>query len=139
MNLPILQRLLARWEGIVFRGLPITPKIRALRLLEEALEYSQAENVTEDEVALIIRQVYDRAPGQPSQEIAGVLVCSILAANRIGHDAEQLLLVEFERIMTPEMMEKIRRRNINGEKIGFEPCPLDQLHQNGVRALHEAD
>lgn len=119
------QRFADRWTHLVFRDRykDITPKIRVLRILEEAMELAQAEHITEDEVDIIKRQVYDKPIGIPKQELGGVLVCLAGYAATADMDLETCFFDEFERIMDPEIMEKVRKRNLEGDKIGFDKTP----------------
>lgn len=116
------ERLLRRWSLLVFRerDREIGPKIRALRLLEEAIELAQAEGVTMQEVGIVRDQVYAKPPGDPLQELGGVLICAVAHAAVRDWDHEEVFWAEFARIMDPELMEKVRRRNLEGDKIGFE-------------------
>lgn len=117
------QRLAGRWSNIVFAGHldRVTPRIRALRLLEETLELCQAEGVTPEEAAIIVRQVYSRPVGEAEQELGGVMTTLMAYAYTAGLDCESAWWREFERIMDPAMMEKVRRRNLEGDKIGLNP------------------
>lgn len=118
----LLQAYLARWSGLVFVGheKKLTRKVRALRLLEEAIELAQAELVTVEEVGVIISQVYAKPPGHPVQELGGVLTTAGAYANTVGVDMEDVAWLEALRIMDPEVMNKVRNRNLGGDKIGIE-------------------
>lgn len=115
-------RLTLRWSQLVFREHyeRITPHIRAMRLLEEAIELAQSEEVSIGEVEYIVRQVYRKLPGDPYKELGGVL-CSLAAyAGLKSYSLEHCFIDEFERIMHPTMMEKVRNRNLSGDKIGLQ-------------------
>ena len=118
----IWQRLVQRWSFLTFRehSSRITPRIRMFRLLEETLELSQAEGVDLADVYTIVDQVYSRPTGQPHQELGGVIVCAVAYAACAGYDLEEAFWSEFERIMDPAMMEKVRTRNLSGDKIGMQ-------------------
>lgn len=119
------KRLCRRWSKLVFsdRFNEITPKIRMFRLVEEVFELAQAEGVTEAELDALKRQVYDKPANTPCNEFGGVLVCLAAYADTRHYDLEEAFWDEFERIMDPAMMEKVRRRNLEGDKIGFAKTP----------------
>jgi NTP pyrophosphatase (non-canonical NTP hydrolase) len=115
------QRLVGRWTELVFRDrfAEVTPRIRVMRLLEEALELAQAEDVPVTDAIIILNQVYDRPKGEPSQELGGVVITLANYAETAGLDLEEAFYSEFTRIMDPAIMEKVRKRNLDGDKIGF--------------------
>lgn len=117
----IWQRMVKRWSLLVFREryTEITPKIRVLRVLEEAAELAQAEGVTEEEFDHIKRQVFGKPPGEWNKELGAVLICLAGYASTRNADLEWEFWNEFERIMDPGIMEKVRKRNLEGDKIGF--------------------
>ena len=93
----LMVQMMGRWSHIVFgeHTKKLTPKVRAIRLLEEVFELCQAEEITEQELDTVKRQVYGKPVGESYLE-------------------------EFGRIMQPEMMERVRSRNLGGDKIGIE-------------------
>jgi hypothetical protein len=115
------ERLMGRWSELVFRerAQEITPKIRALRALEEMMELAQAENISSTEVTIIRDQVYNKPPGDPIQEVCGVMVTMAGYAMTKGIVLERCFWMEFERMMDPAIIEKVRHRNLEGDKIGF--------------------
>lgn len=115
------QRLVDRWTELVFRERysEFNPKTRVLRLLEEVMELAQAENVTVEEAEIIKKQVWGRPTGEPNQELGGVMVCAAGYAAAAGLDLSKAFWSEMERIMDPVIMEKVRHRNLEGDKIGF--------------------
>ncbi len=118
----IWSKLMSRWSQLVFRDRykDITPHIRSLRALEEMMELCQAEGVTAEEVYIIKNQVFSRPKGEVEQELGGVLTTiSAYAATRYLN-IEDIFYSEFTRIMDPVIMEKVRTRNLEGDKIGFE-------------------
>lgn len=122
------QQLCDNWSKLVFkeRYKDITPKIRAFRALEEMLELAQAEDVTEEEVLIIVRQVYDKPKGEPHQELGGVVTCLAAYSATSGLDMEECFLKEYMRICDPAVMEKVRKRNLDGDKIGFKKERFDR-------------
>lgn len=116
------QRLTWRWTELVFGDRikeASTPRVRVLRLLEEVLELTQAEAIPEADVLTVIRQVYDKPPGEPERELGGVMITAAGYADAAGYDLEEAFWSEFERIMDPVKIEKVRHRNLEGDKIGM--------------------
>lgn len=80
------------------------------RFIEEALELTQACGYDRERAHALVDYVYDREPGEPSQEVGGVMVT--LAAHCLAHgnnmhaDGER----ELARISAPEIMAKIRAK-----------------------------
>ncbi|HBU61575.1 MAG: hypothetical protein CMH91_07725 [Oceanicaulis sp.] len=80
------------------------------RFIEEALELTQACGYDRDRAHALVDYVFDREPGEPSQEVGGVMVT--LAAHCLAHgmnmhaDGER----ELARISAPEIMAKIRAK-----------------------------
>lgn len=122
MRTNVWTRLCLRWSKLVFQNhyAYITPKVRAMRLLEEALELAQAEDVTDKESTIILNQVYGKDKGDPRKELGGVLVCVAAYAGIKQYDLDNVFFDEFERIMSPEIMERVRTRNLEGDKIGLQ-------------------
>lgn len=110
------------WSRLVFgdRHKDITPKIRVLRLLEEVIELAQAEGVTRDEVGIITEQVMAKPPGDRFQELGGVAVCLSGYCATSGLMLDDAFHTEFQRICDPAVMNKVRTRNLAGDKIGFD-------------------
>jgi NTP pyrophosphatase (non-canonical NTP hydrolase) len=133
------QSLVDRWSRLVFRERhpEITPKIRVLRVLEEALELAQAEGVTTSEAITIVDQVFSKPKGYAHQELGGVLITLAGYADTANDDLESAFWAEFRRIMDPEIMEKVRIRNLAGDKIGFErKLTNDELYEE-LRLLND--
>lgn len=80
-----LTQRISRWVMRRFgRKCLLDPKERAVRLLEEALELAQAEDIGLETVSATALYVYGRPKGERSQEAAGVAVC-LLAYCRARH------------------------------------------------------
>lgn len=116
----VWEMLTVNWQKLVFGDRVVTPHVRTLRLLEETLELCQCERVTEEEVQKITRQVYDKPVGNPYNELGGVMICCAIYAGISGWTLEDAFWHEFTRIMDPKIMDKVRTRNLNGDKIGME-------------------
>lgn len=105
------QNVIARW---VFQNLGgfalINQKERGLRVAEEAIELAQALTVSADDLHRLVDYVYARPVGDAGQEIAGTMVTLYAAAACIGVDADRAFDAEVTRIHTPDIIEKVRRR-----------------------------
>jgi hypothetical protein len=73
------------------------PKARAMRVLEEAVELAQAVGISREKAYEQVDNTYDRPPGEPSQEIAGVINSALLAAEGIGQSGIWLGAQELRR------------------------------------------
>lgn len=115
------QQLLANWSSLVFRErvVDLTPKIRMFRLIEEIFELAQTENVTKREIDIIKHQVYSKPKGERFQELGGVGTCLMAYCHTAGMDFEYALQCEFMRMSDPTVMEKVRTRNLAGDKLGL--------------------
>lgn len=115
--------LVMAWSTLVFNNniKLLTPKVRSMRLLEEALELAQAEDVTRQDAETILAQVYAKPKGYSYNELGGVLVTMAAYAGTQRWDLENVFMLEFTRIMDPVVMERVRNRNLSGDKIGFHP------------------
>jgi hypothetical protein len=71
-------------------------KVRALRLLEEAIELAQAVDVAPEKCTELVAYVYSRAKGNPSQELGGIGVAWLVAAAALGWYASDALAAEVE-------------------------------------------
>lgn len=96
---------------------------RGKRLIEEALEYGQTQKVTKEQAHLLVDYVFSRPVGDPAQEMGGVMVTALVAAQSAGLDAGGCLTSEMERIHEPTIMEKIRSKQVSKELegVGMKP------------------
>jgi hypothetical protein len=99
------------------------PKVRGLRLVEEAIEFCQAVEADSEKLHKLIDYVYSRPAGKPEQELGGVGVTWLAAARSIGTSAEDCLDVEIARIFT-KTPEHFAARNQNKVDLGFGPAPV---------------
>lgn len=80
------------------------------RFLEEALELVQSLGCSASEAHQLVNYVYGRPIGEPGQEVGGVMVtlAALCAAADLGmmQEAE----IELDRILSPEIMAKIRAK-----------------------------
>jgi hypothetical protein len=85
---------------------------RSYRFIEEAIELVQATGTTKEDVLKWVDYVYSRPVGKTEQEVGGVMIT--LAALCAAHDIDMKWegWLEFRRIDTPELMEKIRAKQV---------------------------
>lgn len=107
MKISGLQVVVASWVVRCFgRWAIVSREERALRLLEESLEFCQAIDLDQAKAHALVDYVYARPKGDPSQELAGVGVTLAAAATSVGCNLEKAILAEVDRIHTPEVMAK---------------------------------
>lgn len=93
---------------------------RNLRFIEEALELVQAYRIPKERVLKIVDYVYSRGPGDEAQEVGGVLVTlAALCAAAGGLDMPDCGWEELRRIQRPEVMERVRAKNIVKQEQGL--------------------
>jgi NTP pyrophosphatase (non-canonical NTP hydrolase) len=101
MSLTEKQQAVAAWAIRCFGLQQVSdPEIRSLRLAEEAIEFAQAVGTDQAKLHALIDYVYSRPSGEPSQEIGGVGVTWLAAAQSISTDAECALDDEMSRIFS---------------------------------------
>lgn len=83
------------------------------RFLEESLELVQSLGCTKEEVILLVEYVYNRPLGEPFQEVGGVMVTLAALCNCNNIDMRSASETETFRIESPEIMDKIRRKQAN--------------------------
>ena len=72
---------------------------RVERFFEEAAELTQAEGISRDRLAEIIRHVYDKDPGQPPQEVGGIGTTLLAYCAAKGISADECERRELSRIL----------------------------------------
>lgn len=104
MNMELTQNWISKWVERCFGSQALDPRVRAMRLLEEAAEFAQAVGVPAEKCTEIVGYVFSRPAGEPSQELGGVGVTWLACADSLGLSAETILLFEMNRISkkTPE-------------------------------------
>lgn len=58
--------------------------MRALRLAEECIEYTQTTGLPKDQLHKVVDTVYSRPVGNPLQELGGVMVCAAVCIKNEG-------------------------------------------------------
>lgn len=112
----ILSRLACEWAVRAFgRDHVANAPVRALRILEEAVELCQAFKVPPEKVAACVEIVYSRPPGDPVQELGGVLLTTNILCAALGNiEPDDLLEMELARVLA-KSPEHFAKRNL--EKI----------------------
>jgi hypothetical protein len=86
-----------------------SPQERVRRLLEEATELAQAEDLREADAHGIVSYVFGRPKGEPRQEVGGVSITLLAYCHARGLNADECEIAELHRILSlPE--EKFRKR-----------------------------
>jgi NTP pyrophosphatase (non-canonical NTP hydrolase) len=116
----LIQKKLRAWACDLFGAeTASTKRTRLLRFFEEAAELVQAGDLSKEDAQLVLDTVYSRPKGEFGQEIGGVMVTLYLAAELHDYSVEQEEAREIERIHTPEVMEKCRRRQAEKKALGL--------------------
>lgn len=98
----------------------ISPQMRAIRLLEEAIEVYQAAGCDPNQAKLLVDYVFGRPSGTVTQELGGVGVCVLAMAECLGASADYLEEDECERLFS-KPMEHFTKRNQAKIDAGFKP------------------
>lgn len=77
-----------------------SPRERALRVVEEAIEFAQAVGVERDRIERCVDYTFGRPAGSPVAELGGVLVTVLGAAAALGVNAEEVERDELERMFS---------------------------------------
>lgn len=93
-------------------------KVRALRLLEESIEFAQAVGVPYDQAANLTAFVYSRPAGDPDQELGGIGVTFLAACESRFKDATAITRKEVERVES-KPREHFTQRNQSKIAAGF--------------------
>ena len=98
------------------------PKERATRVLEEALELSQAMDVPREEVLRLVAVIYDHPVGEVPQEIGGLIVTLLALCAHRGVRLDDLAQREIARI-TLKDREDFRKRQDAKADLGVADRP----------------
>lgn len=119
------QERVGAWVETTFGRASLTDRAeRARRLLEEAAEAAQALGLPRHEAQAVLRDVYAREPGEPGQEMGGVMNTLAAACAGLGIDLQHASLTEMERIERPEVIGKCRRKNADKQARGVSSAGL---------------
>jgi hypothetical protein len=105
-----MQQRAQAWVETTLSGQVTDVKTRAARFLEEALEAAQAAGLSAADADLVLDQVYNAPPGRLYQELGGSMTTLCALASAAAMDLQNAVLEEMERMETPEIREKVRRR-----------------------------
>lgn len=91
-------------------------RVRALRLVEEAVETCQAVGVKPSDIYSVTTTVYDRPPGDIVQELGGVFMTAIVMCVQNDLDPEEVFARELMRVLrkSPEHFAERNREKIHG-------------------------
>ena len=82
------------------------------RFLEEALELVQSAGCTKEEALLLVDYVFSRPKGEQYQEVGGVMVTLSALCSCLELDYYKCFEIEVNRIERPEIIEKIRQKQL---------------------------
>lgn len=100
MNMNDTQAKVVSWGNQAFGPAHMIDKlVRAERLLEEAIEYAQAVGVEVAQVHKLADYVYRRPAGDPIQELGGIGVTAMCAAETQGCFFAEAIEVEVARVL----------------------------------------
>lgn len=103
------------WVKSTFGQSNATVKERILRFIEEALELSQAEGITINELLLLINHVYSKPVGTPDQEVGGIGVTLLAYCESKGLSAETEEIKEMNRVLSVDKYYFQQRHNIKAQ------------------------
>ena len=115
MRIRGLQDRVEAWLEKVLPDQVTNAPLRAARFLEEAAEAAQAVGLGEEDALFVIGQVYARPRGEIAQELGGCITTLCSLATAVDIDLQRASYDEMERVETPEIIEKVRKRQ--AEKI----------------------
>jgi hypothetical protein len=89
-------------------------KVRALRLMEEAIEYAQAVECNHDDMRKVMEMVLERPPGLPHKEIGGIMMTMAVACRNSAIDPMLAFEIELLRVLAIDPLVFAQR---NKEKV----------------------
>lgn len=110
------QQAALAWAYRVFGDAASDPRERALRLVEEAIEFGQAMGMTWIDVASIANRVYQSPPGSPMHELGQVGFTFEICAEHLGVDADTAIAVEWRRVQNVSDAEWERRHGLKRQQ-----------------------
>lgn len=100
---------------------------RGDRVLEETIEMLQANGYDRARIPVIVDYVYGRPPGEPRQEVGGVMVTLAAYCNAARIDMEKAGNEELARIQQPDVMAKIQAKQASKAALPFDtPLPSSE-------------
>ena len=107
------------------------------RFLEESLELVQSLGTTKEEALILVNYVFDRELGEPYQEVGGVMVTLGALCNAVTLDMDGCAELELTRIEQPEIMNKIRLKQLS--KPTSSPLPQRKELNTGKATILEVE
>lgn len=99
------------------------PRVRALRLAEEAVELCQAYRIPKGKMEDLITMVYSREAGDGYQEVGGVLMtATVFSAAIFQQDPEEVFNYELRRVLD-KPAEHFAKRNREKLDLGMHVMP----------------
>lgn len=92
--------------------------VRALRLVEEAIEAAQAAGVPESQVLAAVGIVYQRKVGELYQEVGGVMLTAAVLMGIRGLDIDELFDMELRRVLS-QPIDHFAQRNKEKNALGL--------------------
>ena len=115
------QELVADWVSRTFGTEKNVPE-RARRLLEESIEVFQALGMQEAGAHDLVRHVFAKPPGRPSQELGGVFLTLLALCDALAVDAGEIEWRELRRVLAGDPAEFRRRQREKAEAgVGLRP------------------
>lgn len=94
-----MQEVVAHWIATRFGKANLESKHeRAMRLLEEAIEFAQAEGVSQRHCAALTNSVYGKPIGEGKREAAQVMVTLLAWAHNSNEEIIALAMKEIDRL-----------------------------------------
>lgn len=88
----------------------VSPRERAMRFLEEAIELAQACGVHGDLAVQLVRDVYDNPVGAVEQEVGGTMLTLAALCEATGVNLVTAAEAELARVQDPKVIAKVRAR-----------------------------
>lgn len=98
----IIAALLLDWARNLWGAPAANPQERAMRVVEEAVEFAQAMEVNYSQAMAIVSRVYSRPVGVASAELGAVLLTAYSAAALLGYNPMHLLHTEVARVLAAD-------------------------------------
>lgn len=93
-----------------------SPRMRAMRFIEEAMELVQAQGLSEADVNLVAKDIFSRPVGETAQEVGGVMTSLNCLVENCGLSTDECEIEELKRVLDldPEILrekqeDKVRR------------------------------
>ena len=92
------------------------PQVRALRLVEEAVELAQAVGAPQSKILDVVSAVYAKPAGEPFQEVGGVSMTLAIFCQSLGINPDRAFERELTRCLskTPEHFRAREQTKIDG-------------------------